>query len=98
MSGEVIFSVAGGAGGYPGTGDPDATPAFLSNTGGTPGDDIQVVSNNRVRLKLTTSFTGKDLLLTSLQAFDFGGGFGNTTGSILGALGLEDPIFQQREC
>lgn len=92
LNGEVIFSLAGATGGYPGAGDSDATPAFLSNTGGRPGDDAQVVFNNRVRLNLVTSFTGRDALITGLQANNFGGGFGQS-GSIPGTLGLGDPVF-----
>jgi hypothetical protein len=93
LSGEVIFSLAGATGGYPGADDEDATPAVLSNTGGAAGEDAQIVFNNRVRLNLSTSFTGRDLLITGLQAYNFGGGFGNTTGSIPGTLGLGDPVF-----
>ncbi|NET57333.1 MAG: iron uptake porin [Symploca sp. SIO2E6] len=63
-------------------------------TGAAPGaSDAEVVFNNRVRLNLNTSFTGKDLLITGLQAHNFGGGFGNTTGSIPGTLGYGDPLF-----
>ncbi len=64
-------------------------------TGGAPNasDATEVVFNNRVRLNLSTSFTGKDLLITGLQAHNFGGGFGNPTGSIPGALGYADPLF-----
>jgi len=64
-------------------------------TGGAPGasDSTEVVFNDRVRLNLNTSFTGKDLLITGLQAHNFGGGIGNTTGSIPGALGYGDPLF-----
>lgn len=43
--------------------------------GGEPGvGDSQIVLNDRVRLNLTTSFTGKDQLITGLQAYNFGGG------------------------
>jgi hypothetical protein len=93
LNGEVVFSIAAAGGGYPGGGDPDATPGILSNTGGAEGNDAQVVFNNRVRLNLTTSFTGSDLLITGLQSYNFGGGFGNSTGSIPGTLGLGDPVF-----
>lgn len=62
-------------------------------TGGVTSDSTEVVFNDRVRLNLSTSFTGKDLLITGLQAHNFGGGFGNPTGSIPGALGYGDPIF-----
>ncbi|NJO52242.1 MAG: hypothetical protein HC840_25800 [Leptolyngbyaceae cyanobacterium RM2_2_4] len=76
-----------------GGGDPDATPGILSSTGGAPGNDAQVVFNNRVRLNLVTSFTGSDTLITGIQSNNFGGGFGNSTGSIPGTLGLGDPVF-----
>ena len=44
-------------------------------TGGDPvaGDDPQIVFNNRLRLDLNTSFSGQDLLITGLQAYNFGG-------------------------
>ena len=44
-------------------------------TGGDPelGDDPQIVFNNRLRLDLNTSFSGNDLLITGLQAYNFGG-------------------------
>jgi hypothetical protein len=42
-------------------------------TGGEPDtDDAQFVFNNRVRLNLSTSFTGKDVLITGLQSYNFG--------------------------
>ncbi|MCU0537883.1 MAG: iron uptake porin, partial [Hydrococcus sp. Prado102] len=64
-------------------------------TGGEPdADNPQITFNNRVRLNLTTSFSGKDALITGLQAYNFssslGGGssFGEelfpNDGSILG--------------
>jgi hypothetical protein len=62
-------------------------------TGGSNGQDAQVVFNNRVRLNLTTSFTGRDLLITGLQSYSFGGGVDNPAGSIPGTLGLGDPVF-----
>ncbi|NJL39282.1 MAG: iron uptake porin [Leptolyngbyaceae cyanobacterium SM1_4_3] len=93
LNGEVVFSIAAAGGGYPGGGDPDATPGILSSTGGAPGNDAQVVFNNRVRLNLVTSFTGSDTLITGIQSNNFGGGFGNSTGSIPGTLGLGDPVF-----
>ena len=44
-------------------------------TGGNPdlGNDPQIVFNNRLRLDLNTSFSGQDLLITGLQAYNFGG-------------------------
>ncbi len=69
LRGEVIFSVADSFGGQ----------ALLRNTDGTVTrgtnqDQTQTVFNNRVRLNFETSFTGKDLLRTRLQA----GNFNNT--------------------
>jgi hypothetical protein len=52
LSGEAIFSVSGATGANP-------------NNGGT---NTNIVFNNRVRLNLLTSFSGKDLLITGLQA------------------------------
>jgi hypothetical protein len=44
-------------------------------TGGEPDNPgAQIVFNDRVRLNLKTSFTGKDLLITGLQAYNFTGG------------------------
>jgi len=74
LNGEVVFLVAGAA-------------------GGVEDDEAQVVFNNRVRLNFTTSFTGSDLLVTGLQAFNFGGGVDDPDGSIPGTLGLGDPVF-----
>ncbi len=100
LSGEVIFSVASAYGAYRG-----GNSAFINNTnpttGATPraGRDAQVVFNDRVRLNLLTSFTGKDLLITGLQAYNFGGGPSaafpglTTGGSLAGALGYGDVIF-----
>lgn len=43
--------------------------------GGEPNaPNAQTVFNDRVRLNLTTSFTGKDALITGLQAYNFTGG------------------------
>lgn len=52
LSGEAIFSVSGATGANP-------------NNGGT---NTNIVFNNRIRLNLLTSFSGKDLLITGLQA------------------------------
>lgn len=58
-------------------------------TGGAPnGDDPNIILVDRVRLNLTTSFTGRDLLITGLQAYNLGGG----ENSIGGALGLADGL------
>jgi hypothetical protein len=100
LSGEVIFSVSSAYGAYSG-----GNPNFINNTnpvdGSIPedGDDAEVVFNNRVRLNLLTSFTGKDLLITGLQAHNFGGGPSaafpglNTGGSVAGTLGYGDVVF-----
>jgi hypothetical protein len=53
------------------------------------GDDAQPVFNNRVRLNLNTSFTGRDLLITGLQSHNFGEG----ANSLGGVLGYGDPVF-----
>ena len=56
-------------------------------TGGDPvaGDDSQIVFNDRLRLDLNTSFSGKDLLITGLQAYNFGGAI-DGSGSIQNTL------------
>ena len=65
----------------------EAIIAAVGATGGAPNnDDPNIILVDRVRLNLTTSFTGKDILLTGLQAYNFGGG----DNSIGGALGLAD--------
>ncbi len=64
--------------------------SLASAYGAAPGSkDANVVFNNRVRLNLNTSFSGKDLLITGLQAYNFGEG----TQSFGGALGYGDPVF-----
>ena len=104
LSGEAIFSIATAYGGYGG-----GNAAFLNNTntnilgnGRGPvvspaaGRDASVVFNNRVRLNLTTSFTGKDMLITGLQAYNFGGGPSPVFpggSSIAGTLGYGDALF-----
>jgi hypothetical protein len=70
LRGEVIFSIADSWGGQ----------ASVTNTDGTVSDNnnsdvSQAVFNNRVRLNFETSFTGKDLLRTRLQAGNFGSTF-----------------------
>ena len=88
LSGEAIFGVVGATGAYAGARDPDGTLGILSNTGGAAGDDAQFSFNYRLRLNLTTSFTGNDLLITGLQAYSFGG----DPQSIQGTLGYSDPL------
>jgi hypothetical protein len=64
--------------------------SLASAYGAAPaGQDATPVFNNRVRLNLNTSFSGKDLLITGLQAYNFGEG----TQSFGGLLGYGDPIF-----
>ncbi len=64
----------------------------LGATGGAPDrDDPNIILTNRVRLNLTTSFTGKDLLITGLQAYNFLGGV-DGSGSLQESLGLVSPI------
>lgn len=55
-------------------------------SGGEPNaDDAQIVFNNRVRLNLVTSFTGKDTLITGLQSYNFTSrlGGGDSIGQVL---------------
>ncbi|NUN64945.1 iron uptake porin [Pseudanabaena biceps] len=68
LSGEAIFSVSGATGANP-------------NNGGT---NTNIVFNNRVRLNLLTSFSGKDLLITGLQATNIN--------SLAAPLGYADPL------
>ncbi len=66
--------------------------AGIGATGGAPGgDDANIILVDRVRLNLTTSFTGKDSLITGLQAYNFLGGL-EGTGSVQDTLGLASPI------
>lgn len=93
LSGEAIFSLATAYGAYSG-----GNPNIVNNTGGLPGRDTSLVFNNRVRLTLTSSFTGKDMLITGLQAHNFGGGpsgigLPSTGGSLGGTLGYGDIVF-----
>ncbi|WP_322656795.1 iron uptake porin [Dendronalium sp. ChiSLP03b] len=66
--------------------------AAIGATGGASGrDDPNIILTNRVRLNLNTSFTGKDLLITGLQAYNFLGGV-DGSGSLQESLGLASPI------
>ncbi|MBW4469857.1 MAG: iron uptake porin [Stenomitos rutilans HA7619-LM2] len=71
--------------------------SLASAYGAAPGfKDAQPVFNDRLRLNLTTSFTGKDLLITGLQAYNFGQGPSallGGSGSLGGTLGYGDPVF-----
>jgi predicted transcriptional regulator len=52
-------------------------------SGGEPNvNDPQIVFNNRVRLNLVSSFTGKDQLITGLQSYNFAGGALDNNSSI----------------
>ncbi|WP_026072636.1 iron uptake porin [Nodosilinea nodulosa] len=65
----------------------------LSTANGGPNNvGTGIAFNNRLRLNLNTSFSGRDLLIVGLQSDAFGGGFG-ATGSLPEALGLGDPVF-----
>jgi len=67
----------------------EAIIAAIGATGGAPNTkNPNPILVDRVRLNLSTSFTGKDLLITGLQAYNLGGG----TNSIGGALGLSDNL------
>lgn len=65
--------------------------AFIDAGGGAPGSNTNPVLANRVRLNLSTSFTGKDLLLTGLQSYNFLGG-ATGEGSVQKSLGLASSL------
>ncbi|WP_375503066.1 iron uptake porin [uncultured Nostoc sp.] len=66
--------------------------AGVGASGGAPNDsDPNIILVNRVRLNLTTSFTGKDSLITGLQAYNFLGG-ADGQGSLQQSLGLAAPL------
>ncbi len=69
----------------------EAIISAIGATGGASGKSTNIVLNNRVRLNLTTSFTGKDLLITGLQAHNFLGGV-DGTGSVQNSLGLSSSV------
>ncbi|MBN3897842.1 MAG: iron uptake porin [Nostoc sp. NOS(2021)] len=70
----------------------EAIIAGVGASGGAPNNsDSNIILVNRVRLNLTTSFTGKDLLITGLQAYNFLGG-ANGQGSLQQSLGLAAPL------
>ncbi|KAM3116336.1 iron uptake porin [Phormidesmis sp. 146-33] len=112
LSGEAIFSLSSAYGSYRGgnagfinntngnltltPGVIGATPAAVLAANARAGRDANTVFNNRVRLNLNTSFSGKDLLITGLQAYNFGGGpsiLGTSGGSLAGTLGYGDAVF-----
>ncbi|HBB34738.1 MAG TPA: S-layer protein [Cyanobacteria bacterium UBA8803] len=59
--------------------------SLIGGTGGSDDRDANITMVDRVRLNLNTSFTGKDLLITGLQAHNFGGSI-DGSGSLQGAL------------
>ncbi len=65
--------------------------AGIGATGGANNNDPNIIFVDRARLNLTTSFTGKDTLITGLQAYNFLGGL-EGRGSIQQGLGLASPI------
>ncbi|MCC5637775.1 iron uptake porin [Nostoc sp. CHAB 5844] len=66
--------------------------AGIGATGGAPDtDDPNIILVNRVRLNLNTSFTGKDLLITGLQAYNFLGDV-DGSGSLQDSLGLASDL------
>ncbi|MEH2239594.1 iron uptake porin [Nostoc sp.] len=66
--------------------------AGVGASGGAPNNsDSNIMLVNRVRLNLTTSFTGKDSLITGLQAYNFLGG-ADGQGSLQQSLGLAAPL------
>lgn len=70
----------------------EAIIAGVGASGGAPNDsDSNIILVNRVRLNLTTSFTGKDSLITGLQAYNFLGG-ADGQGSLQQSLGLAAPL------
>ncbi|BAY07046.1 iron uptake porin [Calothrix sp. NIES-2098] len=70
----------------------EAIISAIGATGGAPGrNDPNIILTNRVRLNLNTSFTGKDLLITGLQAHNFLGGV-DGSGSLQESLGLASPV------
>lgn len=74
----------------------EAVLSLSEATGGADNQGTGLAFNNRLRLNLSTSFTGKDLLLVGLQSYSYGGGFdpgGTLPSSLPEALGLGDPVF-----
>ncbi|WP_375474140.1 iron uptake porin [uncultured Nostoc sp.] len=70
----------------------EAIIAGVGASGGAPNNsDSNIILVNRVRLNLTTSFTGKDSLITGLQAYNFLGGV-DGQGSLQQSLGLAAPL------
>ncbi len=74
----------------------EAIFSVIGGTGGDPvrGRDPNIILVDRVRLNLNTSFTGKDLLITGLQANNFGGSV-TGAGSIQGTLFPRDALLTE---
>ena len=74
----------------------EAIFSFIGGTGGDPinGRDPNIILVDRVRLNLNTSFTGKDLLITGLQANNFGGSV-TGAGSVQGNLFPRDSLLTE---
>jgi hypothetical protein len=86
LKGEVIFALAdtwGGAASGASSGNPDVAP------GESEGDDTQTIFADRVRLNFDTSFTGKDLLRTRLQARNITRFNSGVTGTNMTRLGFD---------
>ena len=79
LSGEAIFSITGGGSNNPGIRSSNTTPNILPSGDFKPGGNAQMTAVARVRLNLSTSFTGQDLLFTQLQT-----GNGGQTAGVLG--------------
>ena len=79
LSGEAIFSITGGGSNNPGIRSSNTTPNILPSGDFKPGGNAQPTAVARVRLNLSTSFTGQDLLFTQLQT-----GNGGQTAGVLG--------------
>nr|WP_264314140.1 iron uptake porin [Pseudanabaena sp. PCC 7367] len=70
----------------------EAIIAAIGATGGAPNQgDPNIILVNRLRLNLSTSFTGNDLLITGLQSHNFMGGV-DGQGSLQESLGLASPL------
>ncbi len=82
LQGEVAFTLAQAFG--------DEAAADLDGDGLLNDDlDSEVVFNNRIRLQLVSSFTGKDKLFTRLTAGNIGNSFQNVTGTREGRFAFD---------
>ncbi|GAB1538180.1 hypothetical protein NUACC21_08380 [Scytonema sp. NUACC21] len=92
LVGEVIFNISevfGDERAVPsGVTDPDSTPSPADNSN----DDLETntIFSDRVRLRLNTSFTGNDLLVTRLQARNTTPYGTNVTGTNMTRLSFDD--------